>query len=65
MISLKITRKQSRHSSRKHGDSVNAANSDLDTTAALVVAKEIIGKEPVAIKAIPQCNIVCITGDIS
>ena len=43
--------------------SVNSANSDLDTTAALVVEKEIIGKEPLAKKAIPNCNIVCITGD--
>jgi acyl-coenzyme A synthetase/AMP-(fatty) acid ligase len=48
---------------KEHGDSVVAANSDLDTTAALVVAQEIIGKEPVAKKAIPQCNIVFITGD--
>ena len=48
---------------KEHGDSVNAANSDLDTTAALVVEKEIIGKEPLAKKAIPACNIVCMTGD--
>ena len=48
---------------KEHGDSVNAANSDLDTTAALVVAQEIIGKEPVAKKAIPLCNVVCMTGD--
>ena len=48
---------------KEHGDSVNATNSDLDTTAALVVAQEIIGKEPVAKKAIPLCNVVCMTGD--
>lgn len=48
---------------KEHGDSVNAANSDLDTTAALVVEKEIIGKEPLAKKAIPACNVVCMTGD--
>ncbi|MBQ1287794.1 MAG: ABC transporter substrate-binding protein, partial [Erysipelotrichaceae bacterium] len=48
---------------KEHEASVNAANSDLDTTAALVVAQEIIGKEPIAKKAIPQCNVVCITGD--
>ena len=48
---------------KEHADSVNKANSDLDTTAALVVASEIIGKEPLAKTAIPQCNIVCITGD--
>ena len=47
----------------EHQASVNAANSDLDTTAALVVANAIIGKEPIAKKAIPSCNIVCITGD--
>lgn len=47
----------------EHQASVNAANSDLDTTAALVVANDIIGKEPIAKKAIPSCNIVCITGD--
>ena len=48
---------------KEHGDSVNAANSDLDTTASLVVANEIIGKEPLAKKAIPFCNVVCMTGD--
>ena len=47
----------------EHQVSVNAANSDLDTTAALVVANDIIGKEPIAKKAIPSCNVVCITGD--
>ena len=47
----------------EHEASVNAANSDLDKTAALVVENGIIGKEPLAKKAIPQCNIVCITGD--
>ena len=47
----------------EHQASVNAANSDLDTTAALVVANDIIGKESIAKKAIPSCNIVCITGD--
>ena len=48
---------------KEHEESVNKANSDLDTTASLVVANEIIGKEPLAKKAIPECNIVCITGD--
>ena len=47
----------------EHEASVNAANSDVDTTAALVVASDIIGKEPIAKKAIPLCNIACITGD--
>lgn len=48
---------------KEHAESVNAANTDLDKTAALVVEKEIIGKEPLAKKAIPACNVVCITGD--
>ena len=48
---------------KEHGESVNSANSDLDTTASLVVANEIIGKEPLAKKAIPFCNVVCMTGD--
>lgn len=48
---------------KEHSESVNAANTDLDKTAALVVEKEIIGKEPLAKKAIPACNVVCITGD--
>ena len=47
----------------EHSASVDAANSDLDTTAALVVANEIIGKGPLAKKAIPGCNVVCLTGD--
>ena len=47
----------------EHGESVVAANSDLDKTASLVVASEIIGKEPIAKKAIPLCNVVCMTGD--
>ena len=48
---------------KEHGESVNSANSNLDTTASLVVANEIIGKEPLAKKAIPFCNVVCMTGD--
>ena len=39
------------------------ALSDVDTTASLVVEQGIIAKEPLAKKAIPACNIVCITGD--
>ncbi len=46
----------------EHAKSVEAANSDVDTTAALAVKAEIIAKEPIAKKAIPNCNIVCITG---
>ncbi len=46
-----------------HKDSAAKALSDIDTTAALVVEQGIIAKEPLAKKAIPACNIVCITGD--
>lgn len=48
---------------KDHEASVQAVSADIDTTAALVVANEIIGAEPVAKKAIPNCNIVCLTGD--
>ena len=34
----------------------------MDTTAVLVVEQGIIAKEPLAKKAIPNCNITCITG---
>ena len=46
-----------------HNASVNEVNSDIDKAAALAVAEEIIAAEPIAKKAIPYCNIVCITGD--
>lgn len=42
--------------------SANAANSDVEGTAALVEAYDIF-KAAVAKKAIPMCNIVCLTGD--
>ncbi len=45
-----------------HKKSAEKAVSDVDTTAALVVEQGIIAKEPLAKKAIPACNIVCITG---
>lgn len=47
---------------KEHGTSATLAVSDVDTTAALAVNAEIIAKEPIAKKAIPNCNIVCITG---
>ncbi len=46
-----------------HRQSTKKALSDVDTTAALVVEQGIIAKEPLAKKAIPSCNIVCLTGD--
>ena len=45
-----------------HKESADKALSDVDTTAALVVEQGIIAKEPLAKKAIPNCNITCITG---
>ena len=46
----------------EHKESAAAALSDVDTTAKLVVEQGIIAKEPLAKKAIPYCNVVCITG---
>ena len=45
-----------------HKESAGKVLSDIDTTAALVVEQGIIAKEPLAKKAIPNCNITCITG---
>lgn len=47
----------------EHAESVAAINSDPDTGAALAVAQGIVAKEPIARQAIPDCNIVCITGE--
>ena len=46
-----------------HSASAEKALSDVEGTAALVVAQGIVPAEPVAQKAIPLCNIVCITGE--
>lgn len=46
-----------------HADSVAYTESNLSETAALCVKAEIIPKEPIAKKAIPACNVVCITGE--
>ena len=46
----------------EHKESAALALSDVDATAKLVVEQGIIAKEPLAKKAIPYCNIVCITG---
>lgn len=46
-----------------HKASTEYTGTHLDETAALCVAQEIIAKEPIAKKAIPQCNITCITGE--
>ena len=43
--------------------SVELANSDVEGTAQLVIDQGIVPAVPVATKAIPLCNIVCITGE--
>ena len=45
-----------------HTASAEATSTDLEKVAALSVEEGIIPKEPVALKAIPKCNIVCIKG---
>ena len=47
----------------EHKESAKKALEDVDTTAALVVEAGIVPKEPIAKKAIPLCNIVCIDGE--
>ncbi len=47
----------------RHAASVEAVNADPAAAAELVVKAGIIEKAPIAQKAIPGCNIVCITGD--
>ncbi len=46
-----------------HAASVESVLTDVDAAAAKVVELGIVPKEPIAKKAIPECNIVCITGD--
>ena len=48
---------------KEHAASAEKAVSDVDTTAGLVAQYGIIEKAPVAAKALPYCNIVCISGD--
>lgn len=47
----------------EHADSAQQTGEDVEGTAQLVAEYGIIEKAPVAAKAIPNCNIVCITGD--
>lgn len=47
----------------EHGESAGYTETNLDETAALCVKAEIIANENVAKKAIPYCNITCITGE--
>lgn len=45
-----------------HRASAEAAMNETEKIAPLAVEEGIIPKEPLALKAIPKCNIVCITG---
>lgn len=47
----------------EHAASVDAINQDAKTGASLAVAAGIVAKEPIALKAIPECHITCITGE--
>ncbi len=46
-----------------HAASVAAVNADPAAFAAVAVDKGILGSEAIATKAIPNCNLVCITGE--
>lgn len=46
----------------EHKDSVVGINLDPEHGASLAVEASIVAKEPIALKAIPNCNIVCIDG---
>lgn len=48
---------------QEYSASVDAVNANTDEICALIAEKEIVPKAPVAKKAIPNCNIVCITGN--
>lgn len=47
----------------EHAASTTAINEDPAAGAVLAVEAGIVAKEPIAQKAIPQCNITCITGE--
>lgn len=46
----------------EHKKSVEALLGDVEKGASLCVEQGIVAKEPIAKKAIPDCNIVCLTG---
>lgn len=46
-----------------YAKSVDAANTDLEGTAALCEEQGVVAKAAIAKKALPECNIVCLTGD--
>ena len=47
----------------EHEKSVRKLEEDLETGAKLAVEAGIVGKEPIAVKAIPYCNVTCLTGE--
>lgn len=47
---------------KEYNESVEAVNANTDEICQLIADKGIVPKAPVAKKAIPNCNIVCITG---
>lgn len=47
----------------EHALSVEAINADATAGAALAVSAGIVAKESIAQKAIPECNITCVTGE--
>lgn len=47
---------------KEHQASAQSMNSDVENGAKLAAASEIIAKEPIALKAIPKCNITYIDG---
>ncbi|MBQ8232806.1 MAG: ABC transporter substrate-binding protein [Lachnospiraceae bacterium] len=48
---------------KEHEESTGAINDDAQAGASLAVAAGIVAKEPIAQKAIPECNITCIQGE--
>lgn len=47
----------------EYAQSVEAANTDVEGTAALCEAQGVVAKAAIAQKALPQCKIVCLTGE--
>ena len=48
---------------QEHKESTEGINADVQKGAELAVAAGIIAKEPIAMKAIPKCNITYIAGE--
>ncbi|MDO5406375.1 MAG: ABC transporter substrate-binding protein [Eubacteriales bacterium] len=48
---------------QEHAASAEYTETNPDETAELIAAKEIVAKAPIAKKALPYCNITCLTGE--